>query len=66
MYRGVYPVSFEIDVNNPRGLYQDIFDTLLANDLVEVDDLAILTKGDLDGVSGSTNSMTVIKIKSSL
>jgi len=65
MYRGVYPVSFEIDVENPRSLYQDIFDTLLKNKLVEIDDLAILTKGDLDGVSGSTNSMTVIKIKSS-
>jgi len=65
MYRGVYPVPFEIDISNPRGLYQDIFDTLLANKLVEIDDLAILTKGDLDGVSGSTNSMTVIKIKAS-
>ncbi len=65
MYRGVYPVSFEIDIENPRSLYQDIFDTLLKNKLVEIDDLAILTKGDLDGVSGSTNSMTVIKIKSS-
>lgn len=66
MYRGVYPVLFEIDTDNPRGLYQDIFDTLLANKLVKVDDLALLTKGDLDGVSGSTNSMTVIKISSSL
>jgi len=66
MYRGVYPVLFEIDVENPRALYQDIFDTLLANKLVKVDDLALLTKGDLDGVSGSTNSMTVMKIRSSL
>jgi len=66
MYRGVYPVPFEIDHDNPRGLYQDIYDTLLANELVAVDDLAILTKGDLDGVSGSTNSMTVIKISAGL
>ncbi len=66
MYRGVYPVLFEIDTDNPRGLYQDIFNTLLANELVRVDDLALLTKGDLHGVSGSTNSMTVMKIRSSL
>jgi pyruvate kinase len=65
MYRGVYPVLFEIDVTKPKDLYQSIFDTLLENELVENDDLALLTKGDLDGVSGSTNSMTVIKIKSS-
>jgi len=65
MYRGVYPVLFEIDISMPTSLYQNIFDTLLENKLVEKDDLALLTKGDLDGVSGSTNSMTVIKIKSS-
>ncbi len=63
MYRGVYPVSFSIDSDNPREFQQDIFDTLLANQLVEVGDLAILTKGDLDGISGSTNSMTVIQIR---
>ncbi|NQV86388.1 MAG: pyruvate kinase [Woeseiaceae bacterium] len=65
MYRGVHPVAFKIDADNPRDLYQDIFDKLLAKKLVAIDDLAILTKGDLDGVSGSTNSMTIIKIKSS-
>lgn len=64
LYRGVYPVSFVIDENDPRRLYQDIFDTLLENQLVEVDDLAIVTKGDLDGVSGSTNTMKVVKVKS--
>ncbi len=63
LYRGVFPVAFEVDTSNPRGLYQDIFATLLDNKLVDVGDLAILTKGDLDGVSGSTNSMTIIKIR---
>ena len=65
MYRGVHPVLFEMDVANPTNLYHSIFDTLLSNNLVKNGDLALLTKGDLDGVSGSTNSMTVIKIKSS-
>ena len=64
MYRGVYPVMFAIDPEAPRRLKKDIFATLLDNELVEVDDLAILTKGDLDGVSGSTNSMTIIRIRS--
>ena len=63
MYRGVYPVSFEIDGDNRRDLYKNIFRTLLAHKLVEIDDLALLTKGDIDGVSGGTNSMTVIQIK---
>ncbi len=64
MYRGVFPVLFEIDGEHPRRLYQDIMDKLLAKDLVSVGDLALLTKGDLDGISGSTNSMTVIEIRS--
>ena len=63
MYRGVYPVLFETNSSKPRNLLQSITDKLLENDLVEKDDLALLTKGDLDGVSGGTNSMTVIKIK---
>ncbi|MCP5092541.1 MAG: pyruvate kinase [Gammaproteobacteria bacterium] len=63
LYRGVYPVSFEINVDNPRRLYQDIFNTLLYYKLVEVDDLVIFTKGDLDGVSGSTNAMKVLSVK---
>ena len=53
-----------IDPRKPRRLHQDIFDTLLANKLVEIDELAIVTKGDLDGVSGSTNEMKIVKIKS--
>ncbi len=63
LYRGVYPVSFEIDLDSPRRLYQDIFNTLLSHELVEVDDLVIFTKGDLDGVAGSTNAMKVLEVK---
>jgi len=63
LYRGVYPVSFETNVDIPRRLYQDIFNTLLHYKLVEVDDLVIFTKGDLDGVSGGTNAMKVLSVK---
>jgi pyruvate kinase len=64
LYRGVYPVSFAINVEHPRRLYQDIFNTLLYYKLVEIDDLVIFTKGDLDNVAGSTNAMKVLKVKS--
>jgi len=66
MYRGVHPVTFSADSEDPDGLYQHIFDTLLENKLVEVGDFALLTKGDINGVSGGTNSMTVIQIKARL
>ena len=63
LYRGVYPVAFEIQQEAPSRLYADIFKTLLANELVDVDDLVIFTKGDLEGVSGSTNSMMILEVK---
>ena len=63
LYRGVYPVEFRIDMTNPRHLYQDIFDTLLRGDHVEAGDIVIFTKGDLDGVEGSTNAMKVVTVQ---
>ncbi len=62
LYRGVYPVEFGIDIDNPRSLYQDIFTTLLSKGHVAIDDLVIFTKGDLDGVSGSTNAMKILRV----
>jgi len=62
LYRGVYSVQFGIDVTRPRQLYQDIFTRLLSENHVEVGDLVIFTKGDLDGVTGSTNAMKILEV----
>jgi len=62
LYRGVYPVSFEIKKTERAYLYADIFKTMLSKNLVEVGDLVIFTKGDLEGVSGSTNAMKILKV----
>ena len=64
LYRGVYPVSFPIYHSDVRLMYRDIFATLLSNQLVEEGDLVISTKGDLTGVSGGTNSMKIISVRS--
>jgi pyruvate kinase len=66
LYRGVYPVSFKIEHSDVQLLYRDIFTTLLSNRLVDDGDLVIFTKGDLSGVSGSTNSMKIIRVNSSI
>ena len=65
MYRGVYPVSFKLESSDIERLYQRIFKTLLSNNLVEERDLVIFTKGDLSGVSGSTNSMKIVRVTTS-
>lgn len=62
LYRGVYPVSFEIQQTSRSHLYADIFKTLLANDLVEAGNLVIFTKGDREGVTGSTNAMKILQV----
>jgi pyruvate kinase len=61
----VYPVSFKLETKDPIRLYKDIFRTLLSNELVEEGDLVIFTKGDLSGVTGSTNSMKIFSVDSS-
>ncbi len=62
MYRGVGSVFFDIRPRESRRLYQDVFNALLENKLVDVGDLVIFTQGDLDGVSGGTNAMKIIKV----
>jgi pyruvate kinase len=63
LYRGVYPVEFEIAETDRDQLYAAIFEKLLSKKLVGIDDLVIFTKGDLKGVSGSTNAMKLLKVK---
>src|SRR2546421_5655466 len=63
LYRGVYPVIF--DVTSPDSmheLYCALFKRLLELQLVKKRDLVILTKGELSGVQGGTNSMMILKV----
>ncbi len=62
MYRGVTPIHFDIKNTDSRQVYQDVFNIMLARDSVDVGDRIIFTKGDLDGVSGSTNAMKIVEI----
>jgi len=62
LYRGVYPVPFEITDTEPRVLYAAVFNQLLKRQLVSIGDLVILTQGELSGVSGGTNAMKIIKV----
>ncbi|MEJ2602270.1 MAG: pyruvate kinase [Gammaproteobacteria bacterium] len=62
LYRGVYPVSFDITHANSQTLYQEIFGLMLDRELVEEGDLVIFTKGDLTGVEGGTNAMKILRV----
>ncbi|MFO1426939.1 MAG: pyruvate kinase [Steroidobacteraceae bacterium] len=62
LYRGVYPVSFDIGRTDTHSLYPAIFTMLLSLDLVEEGDRVILL-GELSGVQGGTNSMQILEVR---
>jgi pyruvate kinase len=62
LYRGVYPVLFDVTHTDARQMYQAIFDRLLDQQLVDVGDQIILTKGELSGVKGGTNSLQILGV----
>ncbi len=64
LYRGVYPVLFDITAPSSDDLYHEIFARLLELKQAEEGDLLIFTKGDMRGVAGGTNAMTILRVTS--
>jgi pyruvate kinase len=65
LYRGVYPVVYDVpeaQTQTTQELYHSIFARLLELSLVERGDLVILTKGELSGIEGGTNSLQILKV----
>jgi len=62
LYRGVYPVAFDVVHTNSQRLFQDVFQVLLDRQAVRPGDLVILTKGDMEGVSGGTNGLKILRV----
>jgi len=63
LYRGVYPVDFDVSPTALVTMYGAIFTQLLHLGLVDEGDLVILTKGELTGVAGGTNSMQILQVR---
>jgi pyruvate kinase len=63
LYRGVYPVAFDVTHTDPNILYPTIFLLLTELELCAPGDLIIVTKGELSGVSGGTNSMKILEVR---
>ncbi|MEY2853073.1 MAG: hypothetical protein RL030_205 [Pseudomonadota bacterium] len=61
LFRGVYPVLFDVINIGPSQVNQAVLDLLLERRLVDVGDLVILTKGVMSGVQGGTNSMQILR-----
>jgi len=62
LYRGVYPMSINIDDIKQYQLSAHAQKVLLEKDVVYKDDLIVITKGDKVGIDGGTNSMKIVRI----
>ncbi|HIE54982.1 MAG TPA: pyruvate kinase, partial [Chromatiaceae bacterium] len=62
LYRGVYPVSFDVTGLNSQKANFEIIEELRRRGAVRDGDLVIITKGDLSGVEGGTNVMKIVRV----
>ncbi|MFV1972186.1 MAG: pyruvate kinase [Thiohalobacterales bacterium] len=62
LYRGVYPVSFDVTSTIHAEINREAIDELMRRGAVRNGDLVIITKGDLMGVHGGTNAMKIIQV----
>ncbi len=62
LFRGVYPVSFDVTTSDHVQVNREAIDELLRRGAVRDGDLVIITKGDLMGVHGGTNAMKIVKV----
>ena len=61
LYRGVYPIDFDV-IKDEGKLVERVVKELLAHEVVEEGDRVILTRGDLSGVSGETNTLKILTV----
>jgi pyruvate kinase len=64
LYRGVYPIPFDITHTDPAELYRAISRELLDRGHVKPGDELVLTLGEFSGVSGGTNTMKLLRVAS--
>ena len=64
LYRGVYPVAFQITTSDHATLNREAMDELRRRGTVRDGDMVIITKGDLTGVMGGTNAMKIAVVGS--
>ena len=62
LYRGVYPIQFDITHTDPLETNEEIIAILLRRKLVSEGDVVLITKGDLRGRRGGTNNLKIIRV----
>lgn len=62
LYRNVYPLYFDVAAYSREVIKREAVELLQREGFLENNDMAIITKGDLDGVNGVTNAMKIVQV----
>lgn len=62
LYRGVFPAKFNMLGRTHAEVNKEAIDVLLDCDVVQENDLVIITKGDLMGVDGGTSALKILRV----
>ena len=62
LYRNVYPMFFEFTRYQRDEIKREAVNVLERRGLLKTGDMAIITKGDRDGVYGVTNAMKIVEV----
>jgi len=62
LYRGVYPVPFDVVHTDPTRVVDAIVQEMLERKVVAPGDKVIFTTGELSGVKGGTNTMKIVAV----
>ncbi len=62
LYRGVYPVAFDVTHTDSDILYPSIMAQAVELGLCKTGDSIIVTKGEFSGVAGGTNAMKILRV----
>ena len=62
LYRGVYPVAFDVVKLDSALVRDDVWRTLYSDGSVDAGDLVLFTSGELEGVTGGTNTMQILTV----
>ena len=62
LYRNVYPLFFDVTRHQRDEIKREAISVLERRGLLNTGDMAIITKGDQDGVYGVTNAMKIVEV----
>jgi pyruvate kinase len=62
LYRNVYPLFFDVTRHQRDEIKREAINVLQRRGLLNPGDMAIITKGDQDGVYGVTNAMKIVEV----